>query len=470
MPGNARFATTRLWRGLSLNQAALLGQSLGSVVIAFYAMSNASLAVLMAYLIFGVAGLVISRRGGTQVRIYLTVYGLAAVATVALAAVYTAAYGNPYWGGGSDEFYFEQIGIAFAEHYSIWDYNSIRGNLVVVWESTTGYLYLMGLLAKFSQWFGGFHTVVPRLFNAMCLGLVSVLTYHISLRLQLQRRTALAAALFAGLFPYLMWISVQSLRDIFQALLVLTVVYLWLPDHKNGWLYPVPVLFVVSSLLIIPIWEIRKGQAFVLIILIVIAYISNRWSWTPTNLFFLRIPILAVGVLALREFYTVFQDGFELYFMAASQYTEYQAAGGSSESIGLSLVIYETPIFPLGWALRTAYVFVSPLPVSFWPAHNAWLSIGTVIQILCLPFLFFGIKHSLRLPQWRVLILAFVMFFIAMAMFTVTFRHSTYWMVMSIPIAALGWERYRGRHINVLMATGATLILLGMIYLGIKVL
>ena len=470
MPGNERFAATRLRRGLSLNQAAPLALGLGSVVIAFYAMSNASLAVLMAYLIFGLAGLAISQRGGTPVRIYLMVYGLAAVATVALVAVYTAAYGKPYWGGGSDELYFEQIGIAFAERYGIWDYGSIKGNLVVEWESMAGYLYLMGLLVKFSQWFDGFHTVVPRLFNAMCLGLVSVLTYHISLRLQLQKCTALAAALFAGLFPYLMWISVQSMRDIFQALLILTVVYLWLPDSKNRWLYPIPVMLAFSLLLLIPIWEIRKGQAFVLIILIVMAYISNRYTWTPTNLFFLSIPMLAIGVLALSEFYTVFQDGFESYFMAASQYTEYQTAGGSSGSIGLSRVIYETPIFPLGWALRFAYIFVSPLPVVFWPAHNAWLSIGTAIQILFLPFLFFGIKQGLRLPQWRVLILALLMFFIAVAMFTVTFRHSTYWMVMAIPIGALGWERYTGRHINVFIATGATLGWLGTIYFGLQLL
>jgi hypothetical protein len=207
-----------------------------------------------------------------------------------------------------------------------------------------------------------------------------------------------------------------------------------------------------------------------MIILMVVAYIHNRRSWTLTNLVLLTLPILVVGVLALREFYAVFQNGSALYFEAASQYTEYQAAGGSSESIGLSRVVYQTPIFPLGWALLSVYAFISPLPILFWPVYNIWLSIGTVIQMLFLPFLFFGIKQSLRLPQWRVLTLAFVMFFIAMAMFTFTLRHSTYWMVISIPLAALGWERYRGRHINVFIVTGAILGWLGTIYLGVKVL
>ena len=55
--------------------------------------------------------------------------------------------------------------------------------MVVPWHNSTGYIYLIALLNKFSQIFDGFNTMLPRLFNGFALGLIGFATYKIALNL-----------------------------------------------------------------------------------------------------------------------------------------------------------------------------------------------------------------------------------------------------------------------------------------------
>ena len=457
----------KYFRSISLKMGSALAIWLGTLLITRYGYNQASLVTLMAYATFFLAGFaVVWRSGATSIRIFATVYGTATVATVALAWIFTNAYGVPYWNGGSDELHYEEAGIEFAQRFGLFDYGAIREGIVQEWHNSVGYIYLMGLQVKFSELFGGFHTMVPRLLNAACLALLSVMVFNIGLRLRLQKRIAIAAALFSGCLPLMMWVSVQTLRDIIQTLLLVTLVYLWVPDHKNRWRYSVPVLILLSVLLLLPIWELRKPQAFVALAIMAFAIVSNRSSYKPMQLVLLTLPIAMACAHLISLFYAVLNKDVLDFIDATESYAELRGTGGTGG--GLSSIVFETPLFPIGWLYRTTYALISPLPVEFLPIDKAWLSLGTVIHLLFLPFMWMGLKRAFWHQAWRLIAGAFVLLFIGMAMFTFSSRHITQYLPFAILLAALGYENYLGDHRRVWLAMGALGAAMGVTYVVLK--
>ena len=153
---------------------------------------------------------------------------------------------------------------------------------------------------------------------------------------------------------------------------------------------------------------------------------------------------------------------------AIESYAELRGGEGGTGG-GLSLVVFESTLFPVGWLYRTLYALVSPLPVEFSSIDKAWQSIGTIVHLLFLPFWWLGILRAARDPGWRHVLVAFVALFIGMAMFTFTFRHITQYLPFAVLLTALGYENYRGRHTNVLFGMAGLGGVLGVMYLALKV-
>jgi hypothetical protein len=457
----------KYFRIVSLKTSSALALCLGTLIITAYGLSQGSLVTLVAYATFGLVGLAfVWRLGVTPIRIYITIYGCAVVAAVVLAWIYSSAYGTPYFEGGSDDLHYETMGIAFAHAYGIFDYDEIRGGLVGAGHNSVGYVYLVGLMVKFSEWFGDFHTMVPRLFNASCLALVSVLVFQLGEKLDLKKRTAVAAAFFAGLLPLMMWISVQTFRDIILTLFLLLLAVLWIPDRNDRWRYPVLILLVLSALLIVPLWEMRKGQAFVAILFIVYSIIRNRNDYSRRQFILMTMPI-AVFVTSLitasHELLTLEVIGF---ISQIELYSEYRSTGDIGG--GLSLVVFETPLFPLGWVYRMAYLLITPIPVVWKPVDTAWQSLGVVIHILFLPFLWIGLKRAIRKVAWQHVVVIFAGLFTGVAIFTFQLRQISQYLPFAILIAALGYEQFSGDPRRVILMMGGVSSLLGLIFLVLK--
>ena len=131
-------------------------------------------------------------------------------------------------------------------------------------------------------------------------------------------------------------------------------------------------------------------------------------------------------------------------------------------------MVFETPLFPIGWCYRTVYALVSPIPVVFFPIDKAWLSLGTVIHLLFLPFMWVGLKRGIRHSAWRLIAAAFVLLFIGMAMFTFSIRHMVQFMPFGILLAALGFEQYRGDPWRTWLVMGGISAVLAVTYLMLK--
>ena len=454
-----------LW--LKLKQITPLVLGLSTFVMILYAITQHSLAILMAFYIFGLSGLVLVwRSGATSIRIFTIIYGIASIVAIMLSLILSNEYGVPYVGGGSDELHYERKGIEFAQYFGLFDYRTIRGGLVRVDHNSVGYVYLVGLLAKFSVIFGGFHTMVPRLFNAACLALLSVVVFNMGQRLRLHKLTALIAALFVGGLPLMMWVSVQTLRDIIQALLLVTLVFLWLPNHNSRWRYSLPVLLLLSGFAMLPIWEMRKAQALIFLVFAAFAIVTNRHSYKPLRFIFLSLPVFLISAYVITFFYGYLSKDVLFYLKLFEQYSEYRTldtVGG-----GLSSIVFETAIFPFGWIYRVFYAIISPIPVSYDTIDRAWLSIGTIIHLLFLPFLWIGIKRGMQNSSWKLIMVAFLLLFVGMSMFTFTFRHIVQYLPFGVLLTAYGIEQYQGNYKYLCLIMGGTGFIMVLIYIILK--
>lgn len=445
---------------------ALIALGFGAITIITYAVVLGSLSVLIAYLVFGVIGLMLIIRGGViSVRIYFTIYNIAVFAAVILALIFISDFGVPYWEGGSDELMYESTGLEFAGHYGLLDYGDIAGGIVTKSHNSVGYIYIVGLMAKLCEIFGGFDTMVPRLFNAMCLALLSTMIYIIALRLELQLKTAISAALFSGLLPLMMWVSVQTLRDIIQALFLVTLLFVCLPYSSGKRRFSKPVMFLLSLLLVLGMMEIRKGQAFIAMIYVVYALFTTKGVMRPIQLIFWVTPISLFIVYIYIRFNTLFGDDVMNMMLSIDDYTDYRL---NIAGEGVSSIIFKQQLFPVGWISRVVYALVSPLPVIYKRFDVAWLSFGTMLHILFIPFLGIGIKNAFSEKAWRHVLILFIFIFIGMTMFTFTIRHIIQYLPFAILLSSLGFDTYRGDPKKVWFVMVIIGLLLVVIYVIVK--
>ena len=438
----------------------LLGSLL--VMIAF-SLSQGSAPTFAAYAIFGAAGMLVSRLlGTTSLRIFVVVYGVAAVAAVALYLYYESIYGVPYLLGGSDELLYEQFGEEFARTMGLFDYTDIRGNLVPIWHNSVGYIYTVGVLFKFSLLFGEVHTMVPRLFNALMLSLAAVGVYRLARKLELPRQMAIYCGLFAGCLPLMVYVSVQTLRDIMVTTLLVAVVNLWIPGRgRKLSILAAALLTVVCAILLV---DLRRPQALVALMIGGIGFLSSDFGrrpvvWIPT------VIIAVVGAVGAYLVVSAFVSTELLFLVGQSEY--YNAYRVDEVGGGLSAVVFSTPP-PLGWLLRTAYALASPIPEASLQLDRVWLSLGTIVHLMFVPFLFSGLGAALRKPNWWPVVGSMVLLFIGMAMFTFQGRHILQYLPFAVLLAALGYQKLEHSRPTIFLATAAAGGALAVTYLLLK--
>jgi hypothetical protein len=435
-------------------------------IMAGFSISELSPAILFSFILFGVLGFSLTSRIDPKATgIFIIVYSLCTLLSALLYFHYINVYGAPYWEGGSDELEYERLGKEFAENYSIFEYGGIRKDLVPVWHNSVGYIYLVGILTKLGNIMGGGHTMVIRIFNSACLGLISVMVFSLAKRFELKQNTVIWTSLLAGCLPLMIWTAGQSLRDILITMLLITGVYVWTPETTGKQKFGLFYVLFITILISIALFELRRGQAFVLLLVATIGLLTGadkRYKW---------IRILWIVVMTLisawmiMKFSSILTSDLDLILMSSESYSTYRTEerGG-----GLSTIVFSsTP--PLSYILRSVYALVSPLPVISSKFYILWLSIGTVFQIFFMPFFFKGIYISLRTRIWWVVVSAFTMLFVGMAMFTFTTRHITQYLPLGVLITALGYEHYRGDRNLVFFTMGGLIGLMVILYLSLKV-
>lgn len=458
-------AAPTLWRKrFGLRSAAEVMVALSVLLVVIFCLREQSTSVFLCFALFGVLGWgAASRMDRTSARVFSVVYGFGTIAAIVIYFSYENNYGVPYLMGGSDDLNFEETGRTIARELGIFEYGSIRGNIVTFWHNSVGYLYLMSLLCRLSELLGGFHTMVPRLFNVLCLGLLSVGVYRLSLRVALRADLAVAAALFAGLLPLMVYSSVHSYRDIFIAMVLVWLATLWSPAAAPPKRLALLLHLLVSLAACVVLFEFRKGQSFVAALIVFAGFVFRGGApkRTVRVLFMAGSLLLVVGAYL---FSTAFINSSVLRFIEqAGEYSEYR----TQLSGGLSSVVFNTPA-PLGSILRIAYALVSPLPILSDKLHEQWVSLGTVLHFFFVPYLFAGVYIAARDLRRSVLLASFTLLFTGMAFFTFQARHIAQYLPFAAVLAAIGYERYSHLRYRVCFCGAGLGLLLMIVYLLLK--
>jgi len=442
--------TQRSHAYLRLPELSSLALVISAVIVGLFALMEASFSTFIlffAFLLFG--SLIVGRKDTVASDLFLEVYSIVAISAVVLYWIYIARYGSPYYIGGSDDFAYELWAEDVVRKLGIFEYGNIRGVVVNPWHNSVGYVYLLSLLYRLGELFDGFHTMIPRLFNGMCLGLLSVFSYRLAMRLRFERWRSVTIALFSGLLPIMVYNAIHTFRDVFIALILIIGVYLWTPRQDFSYSGSSRLKrWTVTILLALVVSEIRYYHSLVILIVAFVGDIFAR-ERKPSNRLqtlyaFAAIVLATIVLFALRnDILGIFeqlndsQEGYTAYRIGLSQ--------------GLGAYVFATPP-PLGYILRIGYALISPLPTLSFQVERLLLSLGTLFQYFFLPFLALGFLWAIRQRSLWPLFTGFTLLFLGMALFTFAERHIVPFMPLAVILVALGYERYRHLRIPIWLA------------------
>jgi hypothetical protein len=426
------------------------------VGIMLFALAQKVPAILVFFCLFGAVGGIVARRWGrVESRIFVLVYCVAVCAAIVLYTIYVQRYDAPYYIGGSDDLVYEHDAQAVVSSLDFWEYGGIRGGVVKPSHNSVGYVYLVSLIYRVAEPFGGFHTMLPRLLNCLTLGMLAVLSYRLAKLHGLSERTSRWCALVVGLLPIMVYNSIHTFRDIIVSLLTLLVVYLWASNHRVSGVRTRLILWAQTLVIALVVSQLRMAQAVAILTIALIGdLLSSRTrirTFSAPGLYRLAVIVLVLVAVLFVLPNTVGSFAQRL-VRGQSGYTEYRL--GLSD--GLAARVFGAPV-PLTYVLRIPYALITPLPVLSKQLERLWLSLGTVAWYLLLPFFVLGFAHSARCRARFQLLGAFLLLFGGTALISFSERHVSQFLPYGILLAGVGWERYRRHRIP---------LFLGILWLG----
>lgn len=330
-------------------------------------------------------------------------------------------YGSPYYHGGSDDLHFEQIAEQFVsqDFYWPWDY--------IYKTNQNGFYWLISLLMRVSNMFGGYHTISFRILNTNLLLAVAALTYRFFLNIgeftAKQGRVVFGAI---ALFPNAIYLSSYVFRDTLYTLIILTCYALFSDifrksaKEKNIFTSRRGLAIIIAALLIFIGYWVRIESLYILIILFFISMLRDK------SVNYKNFLLIFFGLIVL---FIVFDKLSVIGYIEAKvlRYNDYRSSALLTDGNPIYNTIFSSALFPYGLILRFLFGLVTPLPTSVLNTFsmfssglsclNVIIAYGTVLQILFLPFLF---KNIVKIDKY---VVSFVLVFFSVIIVTFTFRH-----------------------------------------------
>jgi hypothetical protein len=428
-----------------------------AVGMAVFAMAAQKPAIMIHFGLFGIVGVMISRTWGKkEARLFTWVFSSAVLAALAIYLIYLQRYGLPYYVGGSDDLRYELEAERVASTLGVFDYSSIRGGVVKQGHNSVGYVYVVSLLIRSGELVGGFHTMLPRLFNCLALGLIAVVTYRIGKSFDLEENTSWWIGLFVGLSPIMVYNSVHTFRDTLISLLTIWVVYIWSTNREHRGIGRRLFLWIQTAIAAVVASELRLPQAVAILAIALVGDLgASQRRVRPFSLEDLyRLAMLAV-LLVVALFFL--PDSIVSFAQQLGVEQEKYTAYRTGLSDGLAAYVFGAPV-PLNYLLRIAYALITPIPVLSLELDRLWLSAGTVIWCFLVPFLVLGFIHAIRDRSKLQLVGAFALLFGATAFISFAERHISQFLPYAALIAGIGLDRYRRNR----AAIGITTLWLGL--------
>lgn len=421
-------------------------------------------APVIAFVLFGIFGwLLVGRHNGSAVTLFIVVYCSNVMVAVAIYAIYLRNYGTPYYYGGSDDLLYEQFAQQVAQRLQIWQYSSIRSGIVEGPHNSVGYLYVVSLLYRMGELAGGFSTMIPRLLNAMALGLLSVLVYVVARSSHLPWQLSRNVALFVGLLPIMTFNAAHTFRDILVSLMTFWVCYHWHRAIAHG--EPRLIAWAWTLLVTAAMCELRQTQAVAVLLIGTVSdilLVDRRRSLGKLG------SIVHGTTVSVLVCLGVWLLGLDWMLRRVSFYTEHYTGYRADLAIGLSSAIFSAPL-PLSLALRSVYGLVVPIPFLGRRFEELFQGMGTLLHLYFLPYLGLAVSHLVRRRTGRLWVICLGLFY-GMYLLTFTSRHIVVVLPYAALVAAHGYLFYRRYRVQVGFAVVGIGVFSAVLYSSLKLL
>ncbi len=403
-----------------------------------------SVAVFTCYMLFAGIGLLLSiPTGRIGVKIFVIIYSISSVFAILFYYLFMFQYGLPYQGGGSDSLAYETFAAEIKDVVHSYDAQVIGYTINEIYHNSKGYIYLISLLMRLSDLLDGYHPMIARLFNAALLGGCSIITYSIAKKISLSLKQAFICAIVTGLFPIMIFVAVQSLRDIPIAFMLLLSVHfsINLINSKGFFKFFFGLLLFIP--IVLTIIEFRLTNAINIGIVLLVAILVRLFSIRKVSNMQILFTVLSFFILynfLLRYDLPLFIDLIGRLDSSQSALSEGLDRAGEG---GLSLILFNLPV-PLNYFGSLFYSFITPLPIIY-PNNIDWnfLTPGTIYQFVFLPFIFIGLKNTWRSGLMLPLLAMFLICFGGYVFGSFTFRHITYIVPFAAIYGVIGYEKYK---------------------------
>lgn len=413
--------------------------------------------IFLSYLFLFVFGFLFFIKSNLNIKlIFVLSYSSNVITCVILFYILIFTWGDPYWGGGSDDLQYENLAKDIVDsNISIFNYFEIKKSVIPKYHNSSFYPYVISLLMKFISLFGDYHTIIPRLLNSMFLAFTAVLVFLASLKLDLTKKISTINAITVSTFPIMMWVSAHVLRDTLISFITFAIFYLWLSKNSK-FQFSIFNLSFISIILISALLELRLGQGILIIMIIFLHFFVNL------NKNILVIFFILLSTIILFFYSGLILDKIYIFVDDIQIYREYR-----TRQEGLSNYILNLSLLPLGIILRFFYLLITPFP-SFNNIESSLLSIGTIVQFYFLPFLFLGIIQSAKDNSKRLLLFFFLGLFLSIVIFTFTPRQITQYVPYGIILISIAYQNYKINKYYLFLLMTFLIILLSTFYIFLK--
>lgn len=405
-----------------------------------------SIATFVCYILFACIGLLLSfPQGRFGLKIFTIVYSISSVCAILFYFLFQFQYGSPYQGGGSDSLAYETFAAEIKNVVHSYDSEAIGQTINEIYHNSKGYIYLISLLMRLSDLLDGYHPMIARLFNASLLGGSAVIVYSLAIKILLSSRQAFNSAMVTGLFPIMIFVGVQSLRDIPIVFLMLLSVLISTSLIKSKGFFRSFFLMLLFIPLVLVVMEFRLTNTInigiVLFVGISVKFFSIR-KISNMQIAFAVICLFGVYNFLLRYDLPLFIDLIGRLDSSQSALSEGLDRAGEG---GLSLILFNLPV-PFNYFGSLFYSFITPLPIIY-PDNIDWnfLSVGTIYQFVFIPFIFIGLKNTWRTGLMLPLLAMFLICFGGYVFGSFTFRHITYIVPFAAIYGVIGYNKYQSQ-------------------------
>ncbi len=452
----------------------LLRYRIPSVFISFifiilFSIINVSISTFFSFLFFGMIGIAFSCfYGRIAIKIFTFIYANAAIASIFFYYIFKIQYGIPYGSGGSDSLGYEQLAALLKG--GSWKYDSEEIGILIdlPYHNSKGYIYLINLLIRIADYFGGFHTMMPRLLNCSILGICSVVVYSISNKISLTSKQAINSALVTGLFPMMVYVSIQTFRDIPIAFMLLISVSASISIIKTKSALKRLFYTLLFAPIIFIIMELRLLNTINIALIFVVGWFVFIFSVKKLTNLHVSLFIVAIALVYFSLSFIDLPLVIDLVGKLDSSSTDLSEGGDRASAGGLSLILFNLPT-PIKIIASIVYSFITPLPILYTKDIDwNFLSIGTIYQFVFIPFIFVGLKNTWRSRLMLPLLAMFLICYVGYVFGSFTFRHITYIVPFAAIYGVIGYDKYKKQRWVICQSMLGILVLLIFSYYLIK--